>query len=37
VLRMAPAMNIAKPDVDEALRVLDHSLATVTQRAMATV
>jgi hypothetical protein len=33
---MAPAMNIAKSDVDEALRVLDQSLATVTLGAIAT-
>jgi len=36
VLRMSPAMNIAKSDVDEALRVLDESFAAVTQKAMAT-
>jgi 4-aminobutyrate aminotransferase-like enzyme len=33
VLRMSPAMNIGKADVDEALRVLDESFAAVTQRA----
>jgi 4-aminobutyrate aminotransferase len=41
VLRMSPAMNIGKADVDEALRVLDESFAAVTlragSRAMATV
>jgi 4-aminobutyrate aminotransferase len=37
VVRMAPAMNIGKADVDEALRVLDESFAAVTQRAMAAV
>jgi 4-aminobutyrate aminotransferase-like enzyme len=36
VLRMSPAMNIAKSDVDEALRLLDQSFAAVTQKAMAT-
>jgi len=36
VLRMSPAMNIARSDVDEALRVLDQSFAAVTQGAMAT-
>jgi hypothetical protein len=29
-------MNIAKSDVDEALRVLDQSFAAVAQRALAT-
>jgi 4-aminobutyrate aminotransferase len=36
VLRMSPAMNIAKSDVDEALRLLDQSFAAVTQKTMAT-
>jgi 4-aminobutyrate aminotransferase len=36
VLRMSPAMNVAKSDVDEALRLLDQSFAAVTQKAMAT-
>jgi 4-aminobutyrate aminotransferase len=36
VLRLSPAMNIAKSDVDEALRVLDQSFAAVAQRALAT-
>ena len=31
VLRMSPAMNIAKSDVDEALLILDQSFAAVTQ------
>jgi 4-aminobutyrate aminotransferase-like enzyme len=35
VVRMAPAMNIAKSDVDEALRLLDQSFAAVTQAALA--
>jgi 4-aminobutyrate aminotransferase len=35
VVRMAPAMNIGKADVDEALKVLDESFAVVTQRAAA--
>jgi hypothetical protein len=34
---MSPAMNIGKADVDEALRALDHSFATVTQNAYASV
>jgi hypothetical protein len=29
-------MNIAKSDVDEALRILDESFAAVTQRMMTT-
>ena len=33
VLRMSPAMNIAKSDVDEAFRLLDLSFATVTAKA----
>ena len=37
VLRMSPAMNIGKADVDEALRLLDESFAAVTQSMMATV
>src|SRR6266702_967541 len=35
VLRMSPAMNIAKSDVDEALRLLDQSFAAVTQNLLA--
>ena len=35
-LRMSPAMNIAKSDVDEALRMLDESFAAVTQKMLAT-
>jgi 4-aminobutyrate aminotransferase len=31
VLRLSPAMNIAKSDVDEALRLLDQSFAVVSQ------
>jgi 4-aminobutyrate aminotransferase-like enzyme len=31
VLRLSPAMNIAKSDVDEALRLLDQSFAAVSQ------
>jgi hypothetical protein len=30
-------MNIAKSDVDEALRMLDHAFAAVTRKALATV
>jgi 4-aminobutyrate aminotransferase len=37
VLRMSPAMNIAKSDVDEAIRLLDESFAAVTQRTLAAV
>ncbi len=37
VLRMSPPMNIAKSDVDEALRFLDQSFAAVTHNAMAAV
>jgi hypothetical protein len=33
---MSPAMNIAKSDVDEALRLLDQSFSAVSQKAMAT-
>ena len=33
---MSPAMNIAKSDVDEALRLLDQSFAAVTQKVLAT-
>jgi 4-aminobutyrate aminotransferase-like enzyme len=36
VLRMSPAMNIGKADVDEALKLLDESFAAVTQSTMAT-
>ena len=36
VVRMSPAMNIAKSDVDEALRILDESFAAVTQKMMTT-
>jgi 4-aminobutyrate aminotransferase-like enzyme len=36
VVRMSPPMNIAKSDVDEALRLLDESFAAVTHKAMAT-
>ena len=36
VLRMSPAMNIAKSDVDEALRLLDESFAAVTLNVHAT-
>jgi 4-aminobutyrate aminotransferase-like enzyme len=36
VLRMSPPMNIAKSDVDEALRLLDESFAAVTHKVMAT-
>src|ERR1700728_4593739 len=32
VLRMSPPMNIAKSDVDEALRLLDESFAAVTHK-----
>jgi hypothetical protein len=35
VLRLSPAMNIAKSDVDEALLLLDHSFAVVSQSVMA--
>jgi acetylornithine/succinyldiaminopimelate/putrescine aminotransferase len=31
VLRLSPAMNIAKSDVDEALRLLDQSFAAVSR------
>jgi 4-aminobutyrate aminotransferase len=37
VLRMSPAMNIAKSDVDEALLLLNESFAAVTQRRLAAV
>ena len=37
VLRMSPAMNIGRDDVDEALKMLDESFAAVTKSAMATV
>jgi len=33
---MSPPMNIARSDVDDALRLLDESFAAVTQRTMAT-
>jgi 4-aminobutyrate aminotransferase-like enzyme len=36
VVRMSPAMNIAKSDVDEALRILDQSFAAIAQKMMAT-
>jgi 4-aminobutyrate aminotransferase-like enzyme len=35
VLRLSPAMNIARADVDEALRALDQSFAAVTHPALA--
>jgi len=31
VLRLSPAMNIAKSDVNEALRLLDESFAAVSK------
>ncbi|HWG18640.1 MAG TPA: aspartate aminotransferase family protein [Acidobacteriaceae bacterium] len=37
VLRMSPPMNIAKSDVDEALRMLDTAFASVTAKTLATV
>jgi 4-aminobutyrate aminotransferase-like enzyme len=36
VVRMSPAMNIAKSDVDEALRILDESFVAVTRKMLAT-
>jgi 4-aminobutyrate aminotransferase len=36
VIRMAPAMNIGKSDVDEGLRLLDQSFAAVTHAVLAT-
>ncbi len=36
VLRMSPPMNIAKSDVDEALRMLDTAFAAVTAKTLAT-
>jgi len=36
VLRMSPPMNIAKSDVDEALRMLDTAFAAVTAKILAT-
>ncbi len=35
VIRMSPPMNIAKSDVDEALRILDESLTAVSPAAVA--
>jgi len=37
VIRMSPPMNISKGDVDEAIRLLDRSLAAVEQTRHATV
>jgi len=36
VLRMSPAMNIGKGDVDEAIRLLEESFAAVTAAMFAT-
>lgn len=36
VLRMSPPMNIGRPDVDDALKVLDESFAAVMKSTMAT-
>ncbi len=36
VLRMSPPMNIAKSDVDQALRMLDTAFAAVTAKTLAT-
>jgi len=35
VLRMSPPMNIAKSDVDQALRMLDTAFASVTAKTLA--
>ena len=30
VTRIAPALNVTKPDIEEALRILDESLAAIS-------
>jgi len=35
VIRMSPPLNIAKSDVDEAIRIMDESLSAVRQPAVA--
>jgi alanine-glyoxylate transaminase / (R)-3-amino-2-methylpropionate-pyruvate transaminase len=35
VIRMSPPLNIAKADVDEAIRIMDQALSAVRQPAVA--
>jgi len=35
VIRMSPPLNIAKSDVDEAIRIMDEALSAVRQPAVA--